>query len=57
MAWGDARWFSGDRHPDDDHLPCRGLVALYEAIRTMSGRAIPESAVAYGPGSEGDANV
>ena len=57
MAWGDARWFAGDRHPDDDHLPCRELVAPYEAIRTMSGRAMPESAVAYGPGSEGGADV
>ena len=58
MAWGESRWFAGDRLPDDDHLPCRNLVALYDAVRTMSGRPMPESAVEYGPGSdEGGADV
>jgi hypothetical protein len=58
MAWGESRWFAGERHPDDDHLPCRNLVALYDAVRTMSGRPMPDSAVEYGPGSdEGGADV
>lgn len=57
LAWGESRWFAGDRHPDDDLLPDRNLVALYDAIRTLSGRPMPPSAIEHGPGSEGGADV